>query len=226
MTEPPYSPPKPNRLDAAHSGVQAALATIPVASELFVALVTPSLDRRRQKWMEEVGEALRRLEADKGIRLEELQDNETFIDIAMQASVAALRTSQEEKRQALRNTIVNAASPNAPEELLQQLFISLIDDFNVWHLRILKLFQSPRRWAKNHKHTFPKFRAGNLETVLLSAYPELRQNQEFYDQIWRELNTRGLVTTDSLHPVTSEATLMQSHITHLGNEFLRFIETP
>jgi hypothetical protein len=94
--------------------------------------------------MEEVGNALQKLEAERGVQLEDLQTDETFIDTVMQASQAAMRNSQDEKRRALRNAVMNAALPNAPEQSLQELFVAFIDLFTVWHLRVLKLFQDPQ----------------------------------------------------------------------------------
>ena len=64
----------------------------------------------------------------------------------MQASQAAIRNHQSEKREALRNAVLNAALPNAPEESIQQLFINQVDTFTVWHIRLLDLFKEPPAW--------------------------------------------------------------------------------
>src|SRR6266571_8793264 len=100
--DPELDPPKKTAGDAAHALIRAGLSAIPVAGgtavELFQALVTPPLERRRDTWMREVGEAIQRLESEKKIQLDQLQKDEKFLDTLMQASGAALRTSQEEKR--------------------------------------------------------------------------------------------------------------------------------
>jgi hypothetical protein len=71
-----YKSPKATKGDAGHAIVRAGLGAIPVAgsaaTELFNAIVVPPLERRRSAWMEQVGEALRRLEEQRGIRLEDL----------------------------------------------------------------------------------------------------------------------------------------------------------
>jgi len=117
-----YEPPKPSKEDAVHAGIRAGLSIIPVATELFQHFVTPPLERRRERWMDEVGKALQDLEENKGVKLEELQSNDVFIDTLLQASQIAIRNSQQEKRRALRNAILNAALPNPPEQSLQQIF--------------------------------------------------------------------------------------------------------
>ncbi len=68
--------------------------------------------------------SLRELEENPDIRLEDLQSNEQFISTVMQVSQIVLRTHQAEKRTALRNAVLNAALPQAPEDALQQVFLT------------------------------------------------------------------------------------------------------
>ena len=66
-----YQPPKSGVGDAAHAVVKAGLSSIPIvggaATELFNAFITPPIERRRRAWMEEVGNALQKLETEGGI---------------------------------------------------------------------------------------------------------------------------------------------------------------
>jgi hypothetical protein len=225
-----YQPPRPSVGDAAHAVVKAGLSSIPIvggaATELFNAFITPPIERRRRAWMEEVGNALQKLETERGVQLEALQANETFIDTVMQASQVAIRNTQEEKRRALRNAVMNAALPNPPEESLQESFVAFLDLFTVWHLRVLKLFQDPQGWAQHNRHQFPSFYMGGLSSVLESAYPELGSRRELYDQLWQDLYQRGLVNTDSMHTTMTATGMMAKRTTVLGDQFLRFIEEP
>ncbi len=58
--------PEPTSGDTAHAIARAGIASIPVvggaATELFNAIITPPLERRRQEWMIQIGETLRELE--------------------------------------------------------------------------------------------------------------------------------------------------------------------
>jgi len=38
-------------------------------------------------------------------------------------------------------------NPGAPDDTLQQLFLNLVDSCTSWHLALLRLFQSPEKWA-------------------------------------------------------------------------------
>jgi hypothetical protein len=72
--------------------------------------------------METVAETIRKLEQEKGVKLEDLQHNESFITTVMQATQMAVRNHEQEKLGALRNAIVNSALPHAPDDSLQQMF--------------------------------------------------------------------------------------------------------
>lgn len=225
-----HEPPKSSTGDVVHVIAKAGLASVPLvgsaAAELFALIVTPPLEKRRQKWMEEVGQALRQLETQRGVRLEDLQNDEAFIDTVMSASQAAIRTSSEEKREALRNAVVNSALPGRPEESIQQTFVALVDQFTEWHLRLLKFFQDPRGWARHHNITLPSLMAGSPANILEAAYPELQGRQASYSQHWKDIWQRGLANTDSLGGMMSGEGAVAKRTSELGDQFLRFIEDP
>jgi hypothetical protein len=210
--------PKRSKGDIAHSVVKAALGSIPVggnaAAEFFQLLVTPPLEKRRDEWIAEVGARLQELET-KGITLDSLQANEQFISTLMQATQLALRTHQNEKREALRNAVQNSARPGAPDDSEQQIFLNFVDSFTEWHIRILRLFRAPPSAST--------ILSGALSAVIERQYPELKNRREFYDQVWRDLFLRGLVNTEGLHVMMSGHGLTQQRTTRLGSRFLDFI---
>jgi hypothetical protein len=222
--------PKAGAGDVAHALVRAGLGAIPVAgaaaTELLNAIVTPPLERRRNEWMQRVGAALRNLEEQRGVNLEDLQNNDGFLDVTMHASQVALRNSQEEKLRALRNAILNSALPSPPEESLQQMFIDFVDSLTVWHLKLLDLLQGPEQWATRHHHTFHSLSAGGFSAIIESAYPELRRRRDFYDQLGKDLTFRGLTHTDNFQVTMTGSGLMQKRTTNMGDKFLQFISNP
>lgn len=210
--------PQRSKGDAAHAIVKAGLSAVPMvggpAVELFQYLVQPPLDKRREAWMKEVGEKLQELEK-KGLELAKLQGNEQFISAVMQASQAALRTHKAEKLAALRNAVLNIATGQAPEEIVQHLLLSFVDQLSEMHLRILKVFSAPA--------PPPGLSVGGLGSVLEDNIPELRGRRELYDQLWRDLYSRGLVNTDGLHVTMSGNGLTQRRTTGLGEALLQLI---
>lgn len=221
-------PPTPGKTDLAHAGARAVLGAIPIAgsaaTELFQLIFTPPLLRRQQEWMEAVAEKIQRLEESGVLRIENLQDNAEFIDATLHATQAALRTSQADKLDALRNAVLNVAVGQAPEQSLQQMFLSWIDTFTEWHLRILELFDDPAAHiARPDPHARFQAMTSSLDEVLKTAYPKLDNRREFYDQVWADLRSRGLVTTDSLHGMMSPQGVKARRTSELGRLFLAFI---
>ena len=212
--------PQRSKGDVAHAIVKAGLSAVPLvggpAVELFQYLVQPPLDKRREAWMKEVGEKLQQLEK-KGLDLDKLLDNEPFISAVMQASQAALRTHKAEKLAALRNAVLNIATGQAPEETVQYLLLSFVDQLSEMHLRIIKVFYAPE--------APPGLSIGGLGNVLEHNIPELRGQRELYDQLWRDLYGRGLVNTDGLHVTMSGNGLIQRRTTGLGEALLKLISS-
>lgn len=213
------SAPKKSKGDIAHAVVKAGIGSVPVvgsaAAEFFQMLITPPLEKRREEWMQAVSEKLMVLE-EKGVAVEALQENEQFISTLMQATQIAMRTHQREKIDALRNAVLNAAKPQPPGEALQQIFLNLIDSMTEWHLRMLKLFHNP---PPVHGLSM-----GGLSSVLEHHYPDLRGKRDFYDQVWKDLYLRGLVSTEHMHTTMSEMGLRQQRTTTMGAQFLAFVE--
>lgn len=214
-------PPKPTTGDVAHALTKAGLSMIPVvggpAVEIFQHLVQPPLERRRNEWMEQVGEKLLSLEQS-GLNLADLQSNDQFITAVMQASTAAFRTHKAEKLDALRNAVINIATGHGPEETIQHLFLSFVDEFSEMHLRMLAFANSPRPPAG--------LGAGGLDHVLEYNIPTLRGQRALFDQLWKDLYLRGLINSESLHVMMTGSGLGQSRTTELGKAFLSFISEP
>lgn len=213
--------------DRAHALVRSILGAVPgagqAAIELFTALVTPPLEKRREEWMRQVGEMLAKLSEERKVNLDQLQQNDAFIDLLMDASQAAMRNAKEEKRQALRNAIQNAALGHAPEESLQHVFVHWVDEFSVWHLRLLKCLDDQLAWMK--RFAYPVELAFTTSSLLEHAYPELRDKNYVYCQAWQDLNQRGLTERGPLdRSRKTREYAWGGRLTDIGVRFLRFIE--
>ena len=217
----PLKTPKPTLSDSVHTLTKAGLSMIPVvggpAVEFFQHLVQAPLERRRNEWMNAIGEKLQCMEKN-GLKLEDLQSNEQFITAVMQASTAAIRTHKVEKLTALRNAILNIANGQGPEETTQHIFLSFIDEFSEMHLRILFFADAPKLRAG--------ISVGGLGHLLEENIADLRGQRKLYDQLWKDLYLRGLVNTESLHVMMSNTGLAQSRTTELGKSLIKFISEP
>jgi len=213
--------------DKVHRVVRAGLGLLPVGSgaavELFNSLVAPPLERRKNKWMVDVTEALQRLESERQVDLSEIFDDEEFISTLIEASSIALKNHENEKLSALKSTVINAASGEAPEYSKREMYLRYVNELTVWHLKILSLFNDPKGWGDRNNVVFPSLYAGGRTHILDHAYPELKNEHDFYDQLWKDLYTRGLVNTDSLHGMMTGSGVLEPCTKASGKEFLNFI---
>lgn len=213
--------------DIAHSLAKGVLGAIPVvgsfAAEVFGLLVIPPLDKRRAEWMNEMAQKLKDLEERKKIDFKELQNNDQFIDVVLQATTYALKTSEKEKITAFQNAITNTAVGVTPDKTISQIFLNQLDSFTVWHIKILKFIDDPRLWFQKANRTPPSFMAGSLSNILFEAYPELKDENDMVGVIWNDLRIAGLHGTGDLNTIMSEDGTLSSRTTNLGKKFLDYI---
>jgi hypothetical protein len=196
-------------------------------SKSFLPSLPPPLEKRRDEWIQSIAEGLLNLEREfETFKAESLSQNEVFITTLAQASNAAIRNHQPDKISALRNAVLNSALPNPPEEDLQLMFLNFVDSFTPWHLRLLKFFDDPARWAEENKIQYPPWSAGAPSKVLEFVFEELHGKREFYDQLVKDLFARGLMNADSLHAMMTAQGMTASRTTKIGKEFLDFITSP
>jgi hypothetical protein len=98
------------------------------------------------------------------------------------------------------------------------MLLSMIDQFSDMHIRVLQFAKNPSPPSG--------MSMGGLGNVLESNIPALRGHRTLYDQIWKDLYSRGLVSADNLHITMSGSGLSQSQATSLGMTLLNFIQDP
>ncbi len=225
------TPPRATPGDDAHAIARSALGVVPFAGtgavELFNRIITPPIERRRDEWRIAVGQALDELLNREQLTVSALIADESFTTVLLQASAIAVRNHEREKLEALRNAVLNSAQPLPIDISKREMFLQLVDQFTVWHLRILQLFAAPKEWLNVHRKRAPEFSlSSSLEAVLLAAYPELKDQRDFYDVIGNELHAKGLFNTNGLHGMMTAQGAYQKRTTALADQFLLFIREP
>lgn len=217
--------------DIAHAIAKAGISGIPViggpVAEIFSLIIVPPLSKRRDKWIESIAEDLKKLEEKvSGFKIEELSENDAFITAVTHATQVAIRNHHHEKLEALRNAVLNAALPNAPEEDLQLMFLEFVDTLTPWHLRVLKFLDNPKEWGQKYGISYPNWSGGGANAALEHAFPELRGKRQLYDIFVKDLYSRGLLSTDSLHITVTGEGILASRTTDIGKQFIAFVTSP
>lgn len=148
MTTGDLNKPETRIVDVAHTGCKAGLALIPIvggaAAEVFSAIITPPIEKRRDKWIESIVDKLRELEKKtESFSIEELSQNELFVSVLLQASKVAISTHQKDKINSLKNIVLNSANLNEVDDDKQLMFIEFIDNFTEQHIKLLNFINKP-----------------------------------------------------------------------------------
>ena len=143
----------------------------------------------------------------------------------IEATRSAISTHKDEKRDALRNGLLNIALHRSTDEDQQQTFLRYIDELTVWHIRILALFQNPPKYLAA-KGLGKDYYMGSASQVLEDVYPELKGKRELYDQIAADLSARGLASGNFLHGMASAQGMVAKRTSPLADAFLSFISDP
>ena len=203
MSEGKYEPPRETKEDIAHAAGRGFAGAIPFAGqsaiEIFSTIVTPPIERRKDAWRVRVGKAIEELEGFRAGIVEELQNNEAFVDTLMQASTVAMRTSQVEKLEALRNAIQNAALAE-PDDSLRPMFLQLVDRFTPMHLELLALLDDPEKWIAERDLTTTPNKPKTLGDVVYCIYRELERewDEVLWERVCKDLHESGLLIASSL----------------------------
>lgn len=216
--------PGPSSIDWFAGISLAAISGIPhpwsaPAAVLFSLITTPFLTSTRADWWEQVRLDLNELhrKIDK-LTPEALANDPVFVAALAHATMAAMRTPEPEKREALKNGLVhvavNAVVATGPTALtvrpirtdIELMFLNLIDNFTATHLQVL------RHCANQTSAGVEKF----------------RKDSDLSDQAIMDLLNRGLIKDTRAYAArgrdTGEALIInQWDVSSLGKQFLTFI---
>lgn len=223
-------PPKDKTIgDAAYQISKAIFSSVPVASGPLTALLenifNSPLDKRKQKWLEELSCVISDLQENiKDFSPEKLSQNEMFITASMHATQIALKNHQKEKLDALKNAVFNSALPNAPDEDKQMMFLRLIDELTPWHIRLLTLLDNPIKGMREKSVGNPGWSMGSVSSLIEYCFPELRENRDFYGLLIRDLQITGLIHQGSfVNTMMTGSGVMASRTENFGKQFINYI---
>ena len=67
---------------------------------------------------------------------------------------------------------------------------------------------------------------GNLEQLITTAWPELKDQNDFLNVVVQELETKGLFKSSGLRTSMSPRGVYDKRTTKMGDSFLEFITAP
>jgi hypothetical protein len=136
--------------------------------------------------------------------------------------VIAIGTHQREKREYLRNALLNIANGITSDEFKQQFFLNVIEAFTPAHVKTLNVLWRGGglkiRWDEN---SIPIMRRTYRAAIEIST-PELKGQLSLIGGVLADLRSRGFSSL-----ADPELAFPQGGtITNLGIEFLNFVLNP
>jgi hypothetical protein len=163
------------------------------------------------------------LEQEKRLKVEDLAANDEFISAVMQATAVAVRNHHQEKIDALRNAVLNSALGQCPGDVKSAMFLALVDQFTVWHLRVLKELSELE--SQQGQNRTPKTSIEAITEVVVARIASLLGQQALAEMVVEDLCRKGLVFWSGGQSVTF-IPRGTSQVTPLGREFLGYISGP
>ena len=151
-------------------------------------LILSPATKRRDRWIDEYLSKAYQLITEKVAFsvVENLPNNELFLTVVLQATSIALRNHQKEKLEALSNAIVNSVLTTSVNDDINLVFIDLVDELKVSHLRLLRMLYEPDRYSKE-------------ESAFLN---ELENQKHLYAHIVKQLIDHNLISLEAFYSST------------------------
>jgi uncharacterized protein (DUF1778 family) len=206
------------------SGAAVPVAPVLAAMTTYIVeeLWLPHLRMREESIIEDVVARLQNVDRT-------VLESAAFIDALNAGVQAAIKTSSQTKREALRNAIVNSVGQAAPHLVKQQQFFALTDRYSELHLMLLDLFgaggPSASRWYQREHADLnsPVRGVGVITSAAKMAEKVFHEHDlEFIRHVWSQLVADGLARA----PLDNGAEGDIAHLkrtTTLGDEYLAFI---
>ena len=209
--------------DHARAGVQAAVSALPfggAVNELANAVISPVLERRRERWHQKLAEVVEEIKS-KVDDFEQLADNELFVTAVLEASRIAAMTHLDEKLDLLKNVLVRLAVDTDNDDFLALQMLRFVDALTPEHFLVLRYCSDPEGWFDARGIDRPNLYMGSPNSIMNDAQlPVVGASREI---VLRDLSDYGLANTESLRTTMTETGMWGSLATDLGNALLAFV---
>jgi hypothetical protein len=226
----PIIDPHSGAYHVARTAIDAAVSVVPGAGyavgQIVEAFISAPLQKRRDEWFERVGLGLQLLQDQVGnFDVSRLNENDDFVSVVAEATTAAIKTTRQEKLEALRNGVLNIANGFEIDEVVRGAFIGYILRFSPAHLHALSLLsdpsQSPEMVAAANGMSM-----GAQWHTFRAAMPEEMIREDALQRVLDDLNREGLAETNGMKAMGTSGVFLAKRSTGIGDAFLRFIASP
>jgi len=182
-----------------------------------------SYEKRLSAWRDEVVGQIRRLHEERGISVEELANNDDFLDAVATATRIAETTSSSEKRRYLASALFNVGAGAGVGADKQAIYLRYVEELTPSHMTMLSLLNDPPRFLNDRGIPWPNIMMGGLGAVVERALPVLYADKPLLETVTDDLQRYGLAQNPGLNSVMTGEGLKAGRGTPKGKEFVDFI---
>ncbi|MDH3766651.1 MAG: hypothetical protein OER82_12700 [Nitrosopumilus sp.] len=229
--------------DFAHKSIKGGLGAFPIVgsflAEIFGLAKDSPYEKRKKIFMLALAKKLELLAKESKIDIEELKNNDEFLDIIIQTYEIAIKNSQKAKLDLLQNCVIHTALGIKITTDEKLLFLELLSKITPSHYLVLKKLYEPEEMISNivnEKHQLGLKNKKIYEVRLPAVLNEyIKYDKSIYDVIISDLKSWYLFNVShSIHNVdeTPEIIIermlsnMRQWQTEFGKRFLSFVESP
>jgi len=222
MTNEALTYPLDQAIDLGHTAVKVAVGCLPggnALSEVFNTFVPSQLSQRRDEWGARITELVNGLLAEGNVTAAALQNDPAFVDMLVEATICAIKTSNELKRTAFLHAIASSAK-KVVEPDRQHMYVRLLDELTEMHLQLLKAYSLGRFSAaigtgEEYENRF--------FALVSSEFPSLKGERDLIIHLCSDLANRSLIALPPKGPRSMGGLNIQAmRITQSGTGFLKF----
>ena len=219
--------------DKVHRIISALISCTPsvggALDKAFNATFESPMQVRHQKWMLLVTDAINEIFKETNNTEKDLLLNDAFIDAYMQSSLIAMKHRQDERLDFLKNALINTALTPFNPMGKEQAFLQFIDDFSVWHFKVLFFYINPMQFIRERNYKGEESE-GTMHYIK-SAFPDLANDDGYLYLIWSDLKNNGLIIGGSPYEIRfvppteprGKITDISGYSTPFGKELMMFV---
>lgn len=208
--------------DIARAVSTMAVSVVPILGDLATAIIQQipaPLAKRQATWFNALAEKVNVL-GKTSLTIESIQAGGPVLDAILESVQVALKTSSEEKRQALINCVIKTASADSIGQARLQMVIRRLDQMTEWHLRLLRLADGPPAELARLGKKYAPYMSSSISGLIDAAYPELNGQRDFVERVSMDLYDMGLVGTKGIMTMMSAGGALESRSTSMGKSLV------
>ncbi len=217
-------PPEETNWDQIRELVLAAIGDVPyvgsTASSIMGMMVTSPISNRTNEFHESIIDELQKLQSEKENIIENLVNNEIFTDAVLSSAKIAISTRHQEKRNSLRNSVLNVAEDPNKYSAVQDYFFQIIEQLTIDQIQLLHYLKSTHNFSISVEEINLNHFMKHLNSLISKEIESYAASKTLTHLGWDQLVRFGLINKIA----TPNANYLKNKwTTEFGDNFLEFI---